>query len=162
MMRAADPLKRLVPQVVAVYFPPDRSSLQPTERHIGEQFGEYRQQRNHHIARHTSSVALPGQSLSGRPILPPSKDGPVEVSKDRSLFHGAMLLDGTEPPDEGMTRLGLRGHRQHALVESVHQAVHLTQQQRADATTPRTCPNAAACPEKPGIIFLVWCAGPAK
>src|SRR6516165_2873475 len=102
MMRAADPLKRLVPQVVAVYLPPDRSGLQPTERHIVEQFGEHRQQRDKHVAGHTTSVALPGQSLSGRRILPLSKAGPVEVCEDRSLFYGAMLLDGTDTLDESM------------------------------------------------------------
>ena len=101
-MRAADPLKRLVPQVVAVYLPPDRSGLQPTERHIGEHFGEHRQQRDKRVAGHTTRVALPGQSLGGRPILSLSKAGPVEVCEDRSLFHGAMLLDGTEAPNESM------------------------------------------------------------
>ena len=102
MMRAADPLKRLVPQVVAVYLPPDRSGLQPTERHIGEQFGEHRQQRDKNVAGNTTRVALPGQSLSGRRILPLSKAGPVEVCEDRSLFHGAMLLAGTDTLDESM------------------------------------------------------------
>src|SRR6516165_3390369 len=100
--------------------------------------------------------------MGSNSILPPSKAGPVEIGKDCSLLHRRVLCDSTDMLHESMTRLGLRGHRQHHLIESVHQAVHLTQQQRADAATPRTCPDAGACPEKPSIIFLVWCAGAAK
>jgi hypothetical protein len=40
MMRAADPLQRLIPQVITVHLPADRPGLQPAERYIGEQFGE--------------------------------------------------------------------------------------------------------------------------
>jgi len=73
-----------------------------------------------------------------------------------------MLRNGTDMLDEGVPRLGQRTHRQHGLVESVHQAMHLAQQQRADAATSRTRPDTAAGPEEPGVIFLVRCTGPAE
>jgi hypothetical protein len=38
-----------------------------------------------------------------------------------------MLLEGADMLDKGAPRLGLRAHRQHGLVESVHQLVHLTE-----------------------------------
>src|SRR5215469_10508237 len=40
--------------------------------------------------------------------------------------------------------------------------MHLAQQPRADAAAPRACPDVAAGPEKPGVIFLVRCTGPAE
>src|SRR6516162_1582492 len=159
MMRTADPLQRLVPQVIIVYLPPDRPGLQPAERYVGEEFGEHRQQIDEHIAGHPSRVALPGGSSSGGPILPLSEARPVEVSEDRPLLHRAMLLDRTDMLDEGVPRLGLRTHRQHGLIESVH---HLAQQQSADSATPRACPDAAAGPEEPGIFFLMRRTGPAE
>jgi hypothetical protein len=73
-----------------------------------------------------------------------------------------MLLDGTNVLDEGVAGLGLRAHRQHGLVESVHQVMHLAEQPRADAATPRACPDAAAGPKESGIVFLMRCAGPAE
>jgi len=105
MMRAADPRKRLVPQVITADLPADRPGLQAAERYVGEQFGEHGQQVDEHIAGHPARVPLPGQSLSGGPILPLSEARPVEVSEDRSLFHRAMLLDATDMLDEGMPRL---------------------------------------------------------
>src|SRR6516162_9986366 len=73
-----------------------------------------------------------------------------------------MFLNRTDMLDEDMPRLGRRTHRQYGLIEGVHQAMHLAQQQRADAATPRACPDAAASPEEPGVIFLVRCTRPAE
>src|SRR6516165_9243718 len=73
-----------------------------------------------------------------------------------------MFLNRTDMLDEEMPRLGRRTHRQYGLIEGVHQAMHLAQQQRADAATPRACPDAAASPEEPGVIFLVRCTRPAE
>src|SRR6516162_3594716 len=73
-----------------------------------------------------------------------------------------MFLNRTDMLDEDMPRLGRRTHRQYGLIEGVHQAMHLAQQQRADAATPRACPDAAASPEEPGVVFLVRCTRPAE
>src|SRR5215471_12152474 len=159
MMRSADPLQRLVPQVITVHLPTDRSRFQPAKRYIGKQFGEDGQQSHEYVPWHATRIALPDQSLSRRPVLPLPKDGPIEVGKDSALLHRAMLLDGTEVFDEGATRLGLRAHRQHGLVEGVHQSVNLAEQKSAYTATARDCPNATAHPQKPGVVFLARCTG---
>src|SRR5262249_29227603 len=105
---------------------------------------------------------LPGQSLSSGSILPLPQSGPVEVSKDGTLLNRAMLLGCANVLEEGVTRLGLRAHRQHGLVEGVHQLVDLVEQQGAYTAPPRACPDSTARPDKPSIIFLVRCAGPAE
>src|SRR5215469_11483454 len=159
MMRSADPLQRLVPQVITVHLPTDRSGLQLAKRYIGKQFGEDGQQSHEYVTWHATRVALPDQSLSRRPVLPLPKDRPVEVGKDSALFHRAMLLDGTEVLDEGVTRLRLRAHCQHGLVEGVHQSVNLAEQKSAYTAAARACPDATARPQKPGVVFLVRCTG---
>src|SRR5215471_9039896 len=162
MMRSANPLQRLVPQVITVHLPADRPGLQLAQRHIGEQLGKDGQQGNEHIAGHSTRVAFPGQSLSNGSILPLPQAGPVEVGKDGTLLNPAMLLDCTNVLHEGVTRLGLRAHRQHGLVEGVHQLVDLAQEQGAYTAPPRACPDSTARPDKPSIIFLVRCAGSAE
>jgi hypothetical protein len=87
---------------------------------------------------------------------------PVEVSKDGTLLNRAMLLDCTNVLEECMTRLGLRAHRQHGLVEGVHQLVDLAEQQGAYTAPPRVRPDSTARPDEPGIICLVWCARSAE
>src|ERR1700730_3019281 len=84
-----------------------------------------------------------------------------EEQGDLNPFWG-MLLDRADMLDEGVTQLGLRAHRQHSLVEGVHQLVHLAERQSACTAPPRACPDAAACPQEPGIIFLVRRTGSAE
>jgi hypothetical protein len=100
--------------------------------------------------------------LSNGSILPLPQAGPVEVGKDGTLFNPAVLLDCTNVLEEGVTRLGLRAHRQHGPVEGVHQLVDLAEQQGAHTAPPRACPDSTAGPDKPSIIFLVRCAGSAE
>jgi hypothetical protein len=73
-----------------------------------------------------------------------------------------MLLNRTDMLDEGMSCFGLRGHRQHGLIESVHQLVYLAEQQSADTAPPRACPDATTRPQKPRIVFLVGRTGSAE
>ena len=62
MMRAADPLQCLVPQIITVDLPADRPGLQTAERYIDKQFGEHRQQADELTAGHPASEGeVPGQ-----------------------------------------------------------------------------------------------------
>jgi hypothetical protein len=106
--------------------------------------------------------SVPRPVLERRPHPPAVRGGASEASEDRSLFHCAMFLDGADMLNEGVTRLGLGAHRQRRLVEGVHQMVHLAEQQSAGTVPPRACPDAAACPPEPGMIFRVRRTGSAE
>src|ERR1700730_12823245 len=100
--------------------------------------------------------------MTGNGVLPLSEAWPVETREDRSLLHRAVLLDRTEVLQEPMPRLGLGRHRQHGLVEGVHQAMHLAEQEGASSATTRIGPHHTAAAKERGMIGSIRGVRPAE